>query len=100
MILASVSLDAPGNTLIFSVDCTRTIEQISFANRGGGAVLLRLWIVPFDTALANEHAWLYNKSLAPSSTALLLEHNFTLSLGEQIWAYTSVAGVSVNVAGS
>ena len=99
MILGSVDLAATTETLVFSVDQARTIQQISFANRNAGHVLLRLWIVPRDTAKADKHIWVPDKNLAAKSVVLLFEHNIDLEQGEQIWAYSDTANVSVNVVG-
>jgi hypothetical protein len=99
MVLGSVELAAATTTLVFSVDQSRTIQQIVFANDNGVAVNVKLYVVPADTTQADKHIWVPGKQMDANDTVLLLEHNFSLALGEAIWAYSDTANVSVNVIG-
>jgi hypothetical protein len=101
MILASVNVGAATTTLIYSVDRTRSIQQITFCDRGGSDQNTRLWLVPFDTTLDEDaHARMYDRVLPANSTLLLKQHNITLEYGEAIWAYGSLGSLTVSVDGS
>ena len=97
MILGSEDVGAAVNKLIFSVDKTRIIRNVTFADRSGSAQTMRLWIVPRDVILVDKYAWIYDRNLPANSTLLFLLNNLTLLLGDAIWAYGSGGSLSVNV---
>ena len=97
MILGSQSLTAATNTLVFSVDTTRIIRQITFCDRGGTDQNMRLWIVPIDQSVEDKYAWIYDRQLPANSTLLFPLNSLSLEYGDSIWAYGSLGSLSVNV---
>lgn len=99
-ILASHQIVA-GSTpeLLFSIDQSRRIQQITASEHNNVASRIWLWLVPHDTARGDEHKIINDRALPANSTLLLLEHDWNLSLGEKIWVQADTTDISFTLIG-
>lgn len=100
MILANVDLAATTQTLLFSVDKLRSIDDIIFTNRTGGAVLIRAWAVPIDVVVANKHAIAWDTSVPANSTVFIFSRSYLFRLGEQFYVQSDTSSVNVSLIGT
>jgi hypothetical protein len=97
MIPPPIDLPATTDTLVFRIDRTRKVEQITVANRTAGTINVRLWGVPAQTPKTDAHAWLHDVRVNANSTIQALASPITLILGEEIWARASATGISIGM---
>lgn len=98
MIFGQKSLAATTNEEVDPGNFPRTIDQINIANRTGGALTFRIWIVRADETLGNEHVYIYDASVAANDRAVFTD-DIPLGLSDTIWMYASNTGLSASVFG-
>lgn len=98
MLLASTTLAAATVTEVWRVDRARSNVTINFTDRSGADQTIRLWLVPNDIVLTDDHAWLYDRALPANMNYPFPLDKVTLELGTKVWAYASGGSVSINIA--
>lgn len=93
----TAELSAGIQTLVWTVDVRRTVQKIAFVNRAASSAAIKLWLVPFDEVLADQHTIVPNKALAAASVVFLLEHNYTVLPGNKFYAQSDINSVNVSI---
>lgn len=99
-ILGSTDLAATTNTELLAggMPYDGWVERIQICNRNGSAITFRLFIVPREAALGNEHAVAYGTS-CPANSSVSIDGDFLLQQNDRVVGYASTTGVSINIYG-